>query len=415
MKILHLSTSDAGGGAFIAAYRLHKGLCDTSDAHSFMIVQRKKTNDSSVLGPDSLASKLKSLLYPVVEDYLRNIFRKKGEALISFNLFSSINIKKIKELNPDIVHIHWVYNGFISPEVLVKINKPIVWTFHDMWAFCGGEHYSNLDRYVVGYKKNNSSHAIDSNKWIWSRKKKFFKNHIDFNIIAPSKWMAECSRKSFLLNNFNTKVIPNGIDVNLFTAKNKKEEKLRWGLNENKKIILFGAVGVLDPRKGFDFFRSAIKNNIKIFSRLNCEIVIFGSDIPEELMNFGIKTTHLGRIKEQELLAQIYSAADVMIVPSLEDNLPNTVMEAMSCGTPVVGFNTGGISDMIEHKKNGYIAKQGNGKDLARGMVWILENEKRGSQLSRNARKKVKDEFDIRKISQIHLETYKEILKKDEE
>lgn len=411
MKILLLNTNDISGGAAIAAYRLLKGL-QQNGIEAQMLVQSKKSNDYSVIGPQTKWQKIFGKLRPTLDSIPIRFYKQRKKIIFSPAILPDNIFKKIQDINPDIIHLHWIAGGFMKIESLAKIKRPIVWTLHDMWAFTGGCHY---DEECGKYNKNcgycptlGANKKNDLSFKIWKRKEKYWKN-FNLTIVTPSSWLGECAKKSSLFNKMRVEVIPNGINLNRFKPIDKNIVRDILCLPKDKKLILFGALSALsDNRKGFLLLKEALKN---FYSKENkdIELVIFGSSKPNDEEDLGFKTYYLGKLNDEISLAVVYSAADVMIVPSIQENLPNTIMESLACGTPVVAFNVGGISDMIDHQRNGYLAKPFDTEDLAYSIKWVLEDDIRRKQLSRNAREKVVQEFDIVKVAKKYEDLYKDV------
>lgn len=414
MKVLLLNTNDISGGAAIAAYRLLRGL-QQNGVQAQMLIQSKKNDDYSVIGPETKWQKLFGMLKPTLDSIPVRFYKKRKKVIFSPAIIPDNISKKVKNINPDIVHLHWIAEGFIKIESLDKMKKPIVWTLHDMWAFSGGCHYDEeCGKYISNCGRCpvlNSNKQKDLSYKIWKRKKKAWEN-LDFTIITSSSWLGECAKKSSLFNKTRVEVIPCGIDLNRFKPIDKNIARNILHLPKDKKLILFGALSALsDKRKGYSLLKEALK---KISSKENkdIELVIFGSSRPKDEENLGFKTHYLGRLNDEISLALVYSASDTMIVPSIQDNLPNTIMESISCGTPVVAFDVGGIHDMIDHQKNGYLAILFDTTDLAHGIKWVLEDNIRWRKLSENARLTVVNKFDIIKVAKRYENLYKDILKK---
>jgi glycosyltransferase involved in cell wall biosynthesis len=412
MKILIVNTYDILGGAARAAYRLHRSLL-SAGIDSKMLVQTKKSDDYTVIpvyGSNKIG-KAFSLIGPTLDQIPLKFYKNRIKTPFSpACLPFSKAIEKIKEINPDIVHLHWIAGGMIKIEDLAKINKPIVWTLHDNWAFTGGCHIKwSCEKYtnscgacpVLGSIKE-----YDLSKKGWIRKNKVFKN-INMIIATPSQWLYDCSKKSSLLKDKRHKVIPNPIDVDLFKPVDKSISRKIWNLPQDKKLIAFGAVSATsDINKGFKELSEAL---YKIADKKNIELVVFGSSQPKNPPDFGFKTHYLGHLHDDVSLVTLYSAVDVVVVPSLQENLSNTIMESLACGTPVVAFNVGGNSDMIEHLKNGYLAKAFDIDDLRNGIEWVL-NTPNYDELCKNAREKVLREFDSKIVAKRHIELYEEVL-----
>ena len=414
MKILLLNTNDISGGAAIAAYRLLKGLQQNS-VQAQMLVQSKKSDDFSIIGPTTKWQKAFTRLRPILDSFPVKLYKNRKKNLFSPAVLTDNIYKKINKINPDIIHLHWIAGGFVKIESLVRIDKPIVWTLHDMWAFTGGCHYDE----ECGEYINNCGHCplLNSNKQndlsyrIWKRKKISWGN-LNLTIVTSSSWLGECAKRSSLFNEKRVEVIPCGLDLNRFKPIEKNIARDILNLPKDKKYILFGAISALsDKRKGFLLLKEALKK-LTLKENKDYELIIFGSSKPREEENLGFKTHYLGYLNDEISLTLVYSAADVMIAPSIQDNLPNTVMESLACGTPVVAFGIGGIPDMIEHQKNGYLAKPFETEDLAYGIKWVLEDTNRWKKLSENAREKVEKEFNVVKVAKRYTDLYKDVLNK---
>ena len=338
---------------------------------------------------------------------------------------SGRNILKRKEVinlikNSDVIHLHWIC-GFISiKEIsqLKKFKKPIVWTFHDIWPLTGGCHCDyNCEKYkcmICGKCPIiNSTKDKDISTVIVKKKKKYIR-HTDLSIIAPSKWMEQNITQNVIFYDKKCFNIPNALDTNIFSEKSLNIIVNKYKIKkDNSKInLLFSSSSLNTPYKGICYLYEMLrilKNNHKdIVEKLT--IHLLGSDtedVYKELKGFEIKLW--GRISDQEEIAGIYSLADCLVYPSLCDNLPNTVMEALSCETPVVAFDIGGISDLIDHKVNGYLSEPKNAKSLLEGILWILENNE-NNILGKNGREKVLNNFSEGIIARMHYNLYKELL-----
>lgn len=413
MKILIVNAYDILGGAARATYRLHRALLECG-IDSKMLVQIKRSDDYTVIGPETKLKKALGMIRPTLDQLPLMFYKRSTKTPFSPSWlpFSGV-ISKIKEIRPDIVHLHWICGGMLRIEDIGKIKVPIVWTLHDNWAFTGGCHYIwDCEK----YKSNcgacpqlGSSKENDLSRKVWLRKKKTFNKITNITIVAPSKWLAQCAKESSLLKNKNIVNIPNLLDTNLFKPFEKNSARDLWNLPKDKKFVLFGAVAATrDVRKGFKELTQALKQ-LKL-RREDIELIVFGSSKPPNDPDFGFKSHYLGHLYDDISLVTLYNAADVVVVPSLQENLSNVIMESLSCGTPVVAFDIGGNGDMIEHKVNGYLAKPFDPEDLARGIEWVLNNPNY-QNLSNNAREKVLREFDSKVVVKKYIELYKEILR----
>jgi len=404
MKILLISTSELHGGAAVAVHRLYTGL-RKSGVNAQMLVLNKQSNDPNVipLYSNKITKKFLGKLY----SYKKRYFDQKIPEFS--NLFSLNHIlNKINKINPDILHLHWINGGFFKLRDLTKFNIPIVWSLHDMWPFTGGCHYDrNCGQYQKGCNKcpllpKNPKKAKD----IFNQKMEIYNQIDNITIVGLSRWLVDCAKKSILFKKFNVVHLPNCIDTNVYKPIEVSEFKRKIGIPENKRILLFGSMNPLNERKGFKYLKESLENN-----PINeMEVIVLGKVNNKETLELGLKTHFLGNITDERYLARYYSVANMTVLPSIQENLSNIVMESLSCGTPVVAFNIGGNSDMIEHNHNGYLAKPMDTVDLAKGMKQVLENEKKQSQLARNARAKIINEFSEKVIIPKYIYLYRKIL-----
>ena len=409
MKILIVNTSDIDGGAARASYRLHKSLL-ALHVDSKMLVQNKISGDSTVIAETSKLRKGFNKLRPTIDSFPIGFFKKRTKTLFSPSWFGFSNIvDQINEINPDIVHLHWICGGMMTIEDIARIKAPIVWSLHDMWAFTGGCHY---DEECQGYEKEcgnckvlGSDKENDLSKKIFKRKQKAFTKKKDLTVVGISNWLNECSKNSTLLKDKNHINLPNPLDTNIFKPFDKEKARELWGLPKDKKLVLFGAMGATsDPRKGF----YELMESLEEIEDSNVELVIFGSERCEETKDLGFNVYYLGQLYDDVSLVTLYNSVDVMIVPSLQENLSNAIMESLACGVPVVGFDIGGNADMIDHERNGYLAKPFSTIDLAFGIEWVLNNYNY-KILCQNARNKVLNNFDSVVLAEKYIELYKSI------
>lgn len=411
MKILHLSKSDIVGGAARAMYRLHQCLRNEG-LDSVVLCQDKQSGDYSVIGPQKIIQKSIASLRPSL-DTLPVKKNRKNKTLFSpaWLPFGGV-VKNIEKIRPDIVHLHWIYGGMIRIERLTKIKAPIIWTLQDQWAYTGGCHY---DEDCGKYKNQcercpvlESGKKNDLSRKIFRRKSRIFSKINNMTIIGSSRWMSECARESRLLKGKKIITLPNPIDTNKYKPIDKNTAKSILNLSNHKKFILFGAVNATgDPRKGFKELIQALRQ----LKRKNIEFIVFGSYKPLNEPGLGLKIKFMGQLSDDISLQVLYSAVDVMIVPSLQESFGQTASESLSCGTPVVCFAATGLLDIVDHKKNGYLAKPFDTKDLADGIEWVLNNPDY-NDLCANARKKVLKEFDSKVVAKKYIKLYKEILNK---
>jgi glycosyltransferase involved in cell wall biosynthesis len=411
MRILQVSKEARIGGAGIAAYRLHKGL-RALGAESVMLVNKVREPEVNIVAPSTTLEKVAARLTPIL-DRIPGRFSSQGLERVSSSWVPDNLSRRIKELHPDILNLHWVNDGFMRIETLARFRQPVVWTLHDMWAFTGGEHYvSESTRYKEGYSHRNrpdNETGLDVNRWLWRRKRKAWSRLRNMVIVTPSRWLARCARESVLFGDLRVEVLPNGIDHERFRPMDHTIVRRILGLPEDKKLILFGAGSATrDKRKGFHLLVDSLKRLEKESDPAGYELVVFGSSSGDGV--FAMNTHYLGKLHDEISMALVYAAADVFVAPSLEDNLPNTVLESLSCGTPVVAFNIGGMPDMVSHKTNGYLAAGFDTADLANGLLWVLNDADRWQALSNQARNTVVDCFTLQNSASRYLGLYEEIL-----
>ena len=388
LKVLSVCTSDAGGGAPRAAYRIHHGV-RALGVDSRMFVKDKYTKDGNVIALDEFVPH--NSFYKAF-DWTRNKVKNKiqhyrwnrypeREKIFMSDLRGTDLHGALRKLNYDVLHLHWINNRFVALEDLPK-DKPIVWTLHDSWPFCGICHYffeCEEYKYHCGCCPFlHSENATDLSHKVWKKKEEIYKN-LDLHIVTPSCWLADCAKHSSLLKHFPVTVIPNCLDVEAFRPLDEKEISPRWQNFQEKRFakpfVLYGAMNAAtDKIKGFANLLSALRLLEQQGHANDFELIVFGATESELSMDVKIPIHYVGYVSNTNDLVSLYNLASVMVVPSLTENLSCAIMESLSCATPVVAFNIGGNGDMIEHKFNGYLAKEKDDVDLAEGILWCLEN-----------------------------------------
>jgi glycosyltransferase involved in cell wall biosynthesis len=420
MKVTLINTSDAGGGAAMACMRLLKALrFKQIDAH--LLVNEKNTGDENVQSIsvgfwgklrakyNFLAERLPFIAFYAEDKSVRFAFStaKRGANIADTDLVT----------DADILHLHWTNQGFLSTNnlrQLINLSKPIVWTLHDMWAFTGGCHYAGECEHFMHHcghcwmLRDPASKDLSYKGWV--KKMHLFADPKSIVFVTCSNWLADVARKSSLLQGYRIEAIPNPIDTNLFKPQDNIAARQKWKINSDAKIILFGAANILDRRKGISYLVTAL-NDLKQNYPGNgpVEIVVFGKNKSIDMTMMPFKVYELDTITDQQHLAELYSLADVFVSPAIEDNLPNTIMEALACGTPVVAFNTGGIPDMVDHLQNGYLAQFKSATDFAAGINHVLYAANT-QQLSDNARNKVLQNFTNEIVAEKYISLYKSII-----
>ena len=396
MKIIHISFSDTHGGAARAAYRLHYSL-EQIKIDSKMQVWSKGSGDSNVKGSSSKAARILTEVRSGLGLLANSTLRAANPVRHSINLLPSGWIQSLNSSDADVINLHWIGGEALSIREIARIRKPIVWTLHDMWAFCGAEHYTDdgLDaRWRHGYRPDNrpsQESGFDLNYWTSQRKHRHWQH--PFNIVCPSNWLADCVRNSALMRGWPVSTIPNPLDLENFRPIDKKLARQLLNLPQDKTFVLFGAIGGSDdPRKGSDLLIAAL-NQLKTAEFENLELVIFGQSRPATVPELGFPIQYIGHLHDEISLALLYSAVDIFVAPSRQDNLPNTVVESLACGTPTVAFRIGGMPDLIQHQISGYLAQPNSISDLAAGIRWVLERQLRDNILGIAARKSAESNF----------------------
>ena len=415
-RVLTLNTNDGAGGAARAAYRLHRGLLAAGCA-ARLLVQDKQGDDRSVQRlAESRPGRVLAALRPWVDLWPLAAYRDREKVPWSCNVMpgSGRLRRAAADFRPEIVHLHWVGGGFVPVSAVRGLGCPVVWTLHDMWPFTGGCHYDDgCGRYreqCGACPQLRSASPADLSHRLWRRKAAAWTG-TDLTLICPSRWMAECAGNSSLFAGRRIEVIPNGLDLNRFKPLDRGYCRQLLGVPADRRLILFGAMAATDDRKkGFAYLEPALRAFAHSHQASGCELAVFGASAPERPPDFGLPTRYLGRLHDEMSLAVLYAAADVMLVPSTQDNLPNTVMEAMACGTPVVAFSVGGIPDMIDHEHNGYLARAFDAEHLAAGIAWVLADAGRWHTLAHRARAKVMACYDLPAITARHLALYEELV-----
>jgi glycosyltransferase involved in cell wall biosynthesis len=414
LKILFLNHSDTNGGAAKAAYRLFCGLRNNG-IQVKMLVREKHSDDPDVFccfdyNRTGWLGKIDRFIWKIKNRIQKEKWKKYPDREAAFlNDLNSIPLQRtLRQLDFDILHLHFVANRFLNLKELPQINKPVVWTLHDCWPFTAICHYfDNCNRYQYQCGKCPMLHSdeeYDFTRTIWRQKKNIY-HQLRMHIVAPSRWMCECAEKSSLLSIFPRTLISNCIDTNLYRPRSKEQVRKKLGLDPSKKYILFGAFNaVADTRKGYHLLLDTL-HHIYNSHTIDFELIVFGaeqlnrSEIPFHIHNFGV-------INRELQLICLYQAADAMVVPSLSENLSNAIMESMACGTPVTAFNIGGNRDMIVHQENGYLATPFSTIDLADGICWCIENKKKIAEIARH---KVETHFAIEHITKKYDQIYHQI------
>ena len=416
MRVLIINTSERMGGAAIAAHRLMDALRNNG-IQAKMLVRDKQTDRVTVIG-------LKKSLWQIWRFVWERILIWKANHFKKHNLFAvdiantGTDITVLPEFKQaEIIHLHWINQGMLSLKDLRKIllsGKPVIWTMHDMWPCTGICHHAReCDKYHQEcqccpyiYKGGGKK---DISYQVFKTKQELYKL-APITFITCSQWLKERASQSALLTNHSVINIPNPINTSLFKPRNKQEARERRALPTDKKLILFGSAKITDKRKGIDYFIESCKILAEKYPEVVKEwgVVVYGKESEQLKPLVPFEVYPLNYISSEKELVDVYNAVDLFVTPSLEENLPNTIMEAMACGIPCVGFNVGGIPEMIDHLHNGYVADYKSAEDFANGIHWAL-SEGEYPSLSEAACRKVVTSYSESAIAKKYIEVYNKI------
>lgn len=416
MKVLIVNTSEKTGGAAIAANRLMEAL-NRNGVKAKMLVRDKQTDHIMVCAIPSSPLLKFHFLWERLCIWIANRLDKGN--LFQLDIANAgTDITRLPEFKEaDLIHLHWVNQGFLSLgdiEKILKSGKPVVWTLHDEWPFTGICHYSGTCEQfrtqchhcpmLAGGGSGN-----DLSARVWKRKKALFKEgRIVF--VACSKWLEGIARQSALLATKKVVSIPNTINASIFHPMLREKVRSEFQLPLEKKLLLFGSLKTTDPRKGIHYLKEACHiiqtTRPELSEKLG--IIVVGNRADEIRSLFPFPVYAFNYVDSEKKMAALYNAADAYVTPSLEDNLPNTIVEALSCGIPCVGFNVGGIPEMIVHQKNGYLAEARNAADLSEGICHVLRDDIRDT-LSKEALHYATAQYGETQVTHRYIQLYEQL------
>lgn len=413
LRPLLINSMDLDGGAAIATYRLHCALRQ-SGIDSTMLVQRKSSSDPSVLGPNTWLERAWARPRRALDQLPVRAYGHRKRQLFSPEVVPDVSARFIRRCEPDLVHLFWITGGFIRPESLPHYGRPIVWTLHDMWPFTGGCHYdAECGRYRSSCgicPQLGSKREADLSRRVWNRKRVAWED-LDMTIVATSRWLARCAGSSALFSRYRIEIIPNCIDISIFKPAAKVEARRACGLSGDKQVILLSAFAATsDPRKGYQHLVPAVRRLVEKGWADKAELVVLGSAAPKEAPDFGMKVSYIPHLSDEQSQVLLYSASDVLVAPSTQENLSNTVLEALACGTPAVAFDVGGMPDLISHRLNGYLARPFEPVDLANGIEWVLDSPSRHHELCVNAREMAVRRYQFKVVAGRYQALYQSLI-----
>jgi len=416
VTVTHISTSGAGGGAPRATLRLHHGLQSIGIKSS--VVARRNAGSE-----DIIRFRASSGLSRRLHRFAREMVIRASHLPYFFSLSNSKDLftddrsrfdqdfpQNVDE--PDIFNLHWVANFVDVRSFFLHTTSPIVWTMHDMNPFTGGCHYSF---YCSKYTEMcgrcpqlGSTDDQDLSRSVWERKQDAFETAIREDrlyVVSPSRWLAREAERSALLRDVPTHVIPNSVDHSVFRPREDAEIRNLLNITGKHKIVLFVAQSPSNYRKGFDLLIEALNDLDDLKS---VTLVSIGKGEPD--ISTAANHVHAGFIEQDDMLSHLYSLADLFVIPSRQDNLPNTVLEAMACGTPVIGFDMGGIPDMVRPNETGWLAETGDVRSLREAIEQALAHDDQRRRMSTKCREVVEEEYTLEKQANQYLSLYRSIL-----
>jgi glycosyltransferase involved in cell wall biosynthesis len=411
MKALMLAHSNGGGGAGRAAGRLFTAL-DGAGVDVSMHVDFNDTDDPRVFrnsGPFADAARRMRITMDEIPAVLA---RHPQPQLFSPGFSSAITARRIDAFQADVVNVHWTNFGYLSIKQLGRIRTPLAWTLHDMWALTGGCNYD--DESLQARWRNGFTAAKpdgmrwDVERWVWGRKTQSWTSAR--HLITPSTWLAQLASHSEVVADWPVHVIPNALDTHAFSPGDSAAARLRFGIDPAARVALVALGGDLaDPRKGLDLLRDALTRMGDTNDEHPFELMVVGRGTAPDGWGAGLPRTHWLGFVDDDAIVDAYRAADVVVVPSRQDNLPQTATEPHACGTPVVAFRIGGLPDIVDDRVTGYLAAPGDSQDLANGITWVLADEARRASLGAAARQRALDLWDARIVGAAHARLFAEI------
>lgn len=413
MKVCLLNTYEHDGGAARACTRLYDGLLKYGIDTSLLV--REKSSDS--ISVKTSGTRYGGWLRSMVDEFLLYRYPSRVKHNFSPALASAAGISQAMKFDPDVLHLHWIPKGFVCIDDLQGVSVPIVWTMHDSWPFTGGCHLpGNCMKYedscgacpVLGSQRHD-----DLSKKVWKSKAKHYPLN-RMTMIAPSQWLAGQARRSSLLHGCKVEVIPNGLDTGFYAPGNQRKARSALNLPFQRKIILFGGKSVLsDPNKGADLLWKAL-DMLPIELKQQSLVVVFGEEHNNRNNPTDLEVVNYGVVNDESKIVELYRAADILVMTSLQENLPNMILEGMSCGLPCVAFAVGGITEQIHHRRNGCLVEHFDVYSMSSELGWLLSAGDQLSQLGAMAREDAVNRYSLEKVARQHLALYEQIIKSDQ-
>lgn len=411
MRVLHVNAEDIEGGAARAASRISTALRDIGVDSEMLVLNRRGGSRHVHQAFTKLQRETHRIKLAASAARMRRQRAPGNPESHSLNWFDSGLGDWINRSDFDLVNLHWVGADMLSVEEIGRLKKPVVWTMHDMWPISGAEHYDDLDfpgRFKTSYgpaSRPPANTGPDLDARVWQRKASAWKCR-PFHLVSPSRWLASCAANSSLMREQDCTVIPNCLDLQRFQIIDRRLARQVFGLRPDRQFILFGAMSaVASKRKGFHLLLPALRKLAEMPGiKGRTELLIFGSEAPSDAPDFGLPAHYLGNLFDEVSLAVLYSAANVFAAPSMLDNLPNTVLESLACGTPCVAFNVGGMPDMVTNGISGQLVPAFDISSLAAALHQMLSAS---DGLRRSCRTAVEVRHAPKVVAEQYLEVYR--------
>lgn len=412
MRVLHVSTFESAGGAATAMHRLHEGLLHREMDSRLLVQHRQSKSDRVRVWGNPMARMLHARRAFI--DALPLVFYPKRRVVHWANAWWPHSIARdVRRLNPDVVHLHWVCRGLLSPPDLKLFDRPIVWTLHDSWPFTGGCHVPDT---CTRYRQScgacpllSSMREQDLSRWIWNRKQKSWRD-VNLCPVAPSRWLTECAAASGLFSDRPVQTIPNGIDTRRYAPMDRDRARQALNLPTDKPVFLLAAMNAAqDPNKGVGLARAALASIASRKGRDAAVVLVTGEGPEADAEDIGFPTVRVGVLQEREMISA-YAACDALILPSRLENFSNVALEAAACAKSSIAFDAGGTSDIVEHEKTGYLARPYDPMDLARGIEELMERPELSLSRGAHARERAVQQFDVTRMVDRYTALYRERL-----
>jgi len=410
LKVAHLSQTDGGAGAGRAAYRIHTSLL-AMGVDSTMLVSEKRTIDPTVVCVSTgWPNRLRARASEYLEANTARALALDPSVFISptrFSHFSPALDRRVQAA--DIVSLYWINGALVAPEGLSGLRQPIVWRLSDVWPFTGACHYpgscSHFERQCGQCPQLRHPAEQDASHKLWRRKLSAWQD-LDLTIAAPSEWIAGLARRSSLFSQRKIVVIPTGVDLTIYQPMDRGKARALLGIPADRKVIVFGAMSPSDDvRKGYRELSTALQV-VAATPALSHKVlaVVFGSSEP--LPALPVPVVSVGRLNDDASLTAVYSCADLVVVPSLEDNLPNVALEAIACGAPVAAFDVCGMPDIVRDGWNGILAARHDAPALGRTIADLLVDNERLAYMRINARLHAEVKYSMQRQTESYINLY---------